>query len=138
MTDLAAFNKQINRFLQESEIDFITFQKKVSFEIFAGVIKKTPVRTGWAQNSWNISVGSVDLTVTPEPEGGAANLAPLFTTLAKVQDIRVDRVGQIIYISNNLSYILPLEEGSSDRAPNGMVKVTISEVQSQVNSLLRR
>lgn len=136
MTDLATFNKQINRFLQESEIDFITFQKKVSFEIFAGVIKKTPVRTGWAQNSWNISVGSVDTSVPAEPEGNASPAA--FGALAKMQGVRLSKVGQIVYISNNLSYILPLEEGSSDRAPNGMVKVTISEVQSQVNSLLRR
>lgn len=136
MSDVTTFNRQLDRFLKDAGIEFVQFQKKVSFEIFAGVVKKTPVRTGWAQNNWNIAVGRVDLTVTPEPLGAASSGG--FDALRKMEDVDIDRIGETVYISNNLPYIVYLEEGSSDRAPNGMVRVTVAEVQTQVNSLLRR
>ncbi len=135
MADLATFNRQLDRFLEQTGIDFVTFQKKVSFDIFRGVVQKTPVDTGWAQNNWNISVGSVDLTVTPKPEGSGSPGG--FDALRKMEDVDIDRVGEIVYISNNLGYITYLEQGSSDRAPNGMVRVTVAEVETNVNTLLR-
>ncbi len=42
-----------------------------------------------------------------------------------------------IYITNNLPYISKLENGSSKQAPNGMVNLTMNEVQRSVANVVR-
>ena len=44
------------------------------------------------------------------------------------------QLGQKLYITNNLPYAERIEDGYSQQAPAGMVKVTINEFDSIVNS----
>jgi len=41
-------------------------------------------------------------------------------------------LGKKTYISNNLPYAIPIEDGHSKQAPTGMVKVTVAEFGSIV------
>jgi hypothetical protein len=43
-------------------------------------------------------------------------------------------LGEAIYLANNAPYIELLEAGRSNKAPNGMVEVTIVEVLEELNS----
>ena len=40
--------------------------------------------------------------------------------------------GDVIYLTNNLPYAVPLEEGYSKQAPAGMVALTVQDFQSVV------
>ena len=48
---------------------------------------------------------------------------------------RITGKGDVIYITNNVDYINELDKGTSQQAPNGMVSLTINEVQAQLKAL---
>lgn len=102
------------------------FKRAVGLQLLAGVVQKTPVDTGRARANWQVSTGAPagGLIEGVDPSGGEA-IARGAAALAQVQP------GETIYISNNLPYILPLENGHSRQAPAGMVALTLAEIQSQ-------
>lgn len=79
----------------------------------------TPIRTGRASASWNVSTNTPDLTQRDEnyndPEG-----APY------AGRVTLDNVGpeDAIIISNSVSYIDLLNSGSSTKAPAGFVEAS--------------
>jgi hypothetical protein len=48
------------------------------------------------------------------------------------------QLGQRLFITNNLPYAQRIEDGYSQQAPAGMVKVTINEFDSIVNSAVNK
>jgi hypothetical protein len=104
----------------------IRVQQKIAFQLLEGIINMNPVLTGRARGNWQVSIGSPSETImmTNWPSAGeaiqrgAATISSL-TTLGA------------IYLVNNLPYIVPLEQGTSKQAPQGMVQVTLDRVSSQ-------
>ena len=92
------------------------------------LILTTPVDTGRARGNWNVSVGRVDTRVReinfPDQNGA------LSEGQAQLQAWRLG--GGIIFIANSLPYILPLENGSSAKAPNGMMQHALLAARQQV------
>lgn len=128
--DLDKFSKQVG-------IDYHTLLKRVVFDIFGRIVEKTPVDTGRARASWNISIGKPDPSVAPEGQQPALNRlsaeAKAGAALATLTERGVLDVP--IFISNNLPYILELENGHSKQAPEGMVALSIEEVDLKMNTL---
>ena len=113
--DMAKFSKQ-------TEINLETVVKRVSFDVYNKAKQNTPVDTGRARGSWNISEEYADLSTLPEGE------YPTGTTNAVGSISGKDEV----HISNNLEYINALDEGRSRQAPSGMVDVTIAQVEAEL------
>jgi len=97
--------------------------RKVALDALARLIEKTPVDEGRARGNWQLAIGTI-------PRG---EIRPL------TGDVLIDEAnkrlaeyepGEIVNITNNVPYIIPLENGHSGQAPNGMVKVTIAELQA--------
>ena len=102
----------------ETSVDEIT--RKIALIAYDGITKKTPVDTGRARGNWNFSVGSPDSTI----DENATKIKP--AKLKKGDGL------EDIYITNNLPYIKRLEDGHSKiKAPKGMVKVTLAEINNQ-------
>ena len=105
---------------------FILFQKKIAFELLNRVTFKTPVDTGRARANWQVEVDQIPSGVVDKTDkGGSSTLnngAAAIGTL-KPGDFKV------VFIANNLPYIVPLENGSSQQAPQGMLAVSIEEVE---------
>lgn len=80
----------------------------------------TPVDTGRARGNWIASIGSPQRGIKNPDKSGRATIA-LAQTVAK--GYRVG--GNGIFSTNNVAYILKLENGSSKQAPNGMAKLAI-------------
>lgn len=97
-----------------------------AYELGSRFKERTPVDTGFAKNSWIISLSS-DSFGTP----GANNLD---AHMAAVNHIKL---GKTIYINNGADYIAALENGHSQQAPQGMVAVTLPEVSGIVNDQIR-
>lgn len=94
------------------------------------LVLETPVDTGRARSNWQVSLGSA-ITSEREPfspgqglgKGEGRNAAG---ALEQAQErIGARQSGQDIYITNNVGYIGPLNDGSSAQAPAGFVEAAI-------------
>lgn len=91
------------------EKDIAKAMKSISLKVLASVVKKTPVDTGMAKNSWNLSEGKIDTSLNN-----------------KVRDEISGK--KDIYLTNSVDYIMKLENGYSKQAPKGMVALTVNEL----------
>lgn len=94
------------------------------------LILTTPVDTGRARGNWNVAVGHIDSGVRlldfPDPSAAQSEAQAAIAPW---------RLGDgAIFIANSLPYIMPLENGSSAQAPNGMVQHAMLAARQQVNS----
>lgn len=97
--------------------------RKVVLDLLRKVTLRTPVDTGRARANWNVALESPDPRVTEDTDPtGSDAITDAEAVLSRAE------AGGKIYITNNLVYIVPLEEGSSsDQAPRGMVAVSLRE-----------
>lgn len=126
--DIHHFNVAIDAFAKKVGLAAQTVQKRVAFDLFGRIIRKTPVDTGRARASWTISAGQPDRSV--QPDGQQTYPAPQPVGALAVQP------GQAIYITNNLPYVGELERGHSKQAPAGMVALSIEEVNVAMSKLV--
>jgi len=134
---LFKFNRDLQAFAKSLDIDITKVVKKIGFDLFRRIIVKTPWKTGRARASWTIAVNEPDRTVMPEgnyrvaqsnPEGMAS--AKGNAALAKLQPY------EPVWISNNLPYIEALEQGHSQKAPEGMVGLAIQETERELDTAI--
>lgn len=98
-------------------------------EVDARLKTKSPVLSGRFRASWTISVGQIDTSVAPEvPAGG--------TVAVPEPRIPAINVGATYFHANSLPYARRLEYGWSNKAPNGMVRLTAQEVPSIIAALV--
>lgn len=95
-----------------------------------------PVDTGWARANWAMSIGTPGTGVigTYPGKGVKSSVAPIFD-LASV--LSQAKPFGIIWIYNNVPYILALEDGHSSQAPTGMVEGALNDIQTFINTGLK-
>lgn len=130
-TNLPQFNVDLDKFARNLRIDTVTLVKKVGFDLFSSIVRRTPVDTGWARANWFMTVSFPDYTSQPagprqayKGGGGGAQAqatARANRTIGEYQSL------ESLWIQNNTPYIAMLESGSSQQAPSGMVAVTLLE-----------
>jgi hypothetical protein len=137
-TNLDQFKVKLKDFETLTEQEQIKLLKKVAFQVLTGVVEKTPVDTGRARGNWQVSItaGAGNATITRLDDSGEAEAhLPPGTSSAIDAGLAVlagVKPFSTIVIYNNVEYIVALEHGHSKRqAPQGMVAVTIAEVESQ-------
>lgn len=129
--DAFKFEADLEKFAKQLDIDIVTVVKKLSFDIFEGVVRRTPVDSGRARASWIMSLDEPSDEVAIE--GNRSEDQATQEALAnKLPDIT--NLSQPINVTNNLPYIEPLEFGSSEQAPTGMVRVTLAEVEAELKT----
>ena len=104
--------------------------KKIALDIVANLSRApqeggTPVDTGWARANWlaTVSVSSKDVAGTAENVSAAVSEQQ--AGLGRLLAYRL--AAGPVFISNNVPYILRLNEGSSAQAPAGFVQKAIQE-----------
>lgn len=102
--------------------------KKVSIDVLAKVVQRSPVDTGRFRGNWVMSVASPNITTkdVTDKSGDA-------TISHESANLQAFKLGESVYIMNSLPYSLRLENGYSQQAPGGMVKLTIAEFQPLVD-----
>lgn len=88
----------------------------LGLQIQKGITLKTPVDTGRARANWFMA------------EGAAIEASSLEKTPRTYARGDFQGKGAVIFITNSLPYIVPLEYGHSKQAPAGMVRVTLAEI----------
>lgn len=109
---------------------------RLSTNTTAELIERTPVDTGWARANWVPAIGQ-PFDENQEAISRAAREAAVpsqgarqETATAGLLRYRLRRGS--VFISNNVPYIVALNEGSSDQAPAGFVQ---DAIQAGVRSL---
>ena len=113
--------------------------KKLTLDAVANLVKApseggTPVDTGWARANWFANVGVPTTETAGDPEDVAAATAQQQQAgLGSVLAYKL--VAGPVFISNNVPYILRLNEGSSKQAPAGFVQKAIQLAVTQLRSV---
>ena len=94
---------------------------ELSKKIFDGIVSRTPVETGSLRASWRASLNQPDMSKTT---GGTAE-APLAPPIFPLSQIPLYAK---VFISNGQKYVMPIEYGWSQKAPQGMVRVTLASL----------
>ena len=137
MSGIRGFEKALNVFAKGIGIGVETVIKKVSLQVFTGVVKKTPVDKGRARASWVIGVERptssppISKNKTFSPSEATAQASLELTKLSKVKP------WSTVFVSNSVPYIERLEDGYSEQArdPDGMVAVTLAEVERDIKRI---
>lgn len=127
------FELQIAKFVEKAKGNCDLVVRKVALEMFKRVIQKSPVDTGRFKSNWQAAIGSIPGgTITPEVDKkGYYNFGPAVAAVnAKALQAKA---GDVIYLVNNVHYARRLEYGWSMQAPNGMVRLSISEWNTAVS-----
>lgn len=107
--------------------------KKIALDVTANLIETTPVDTGWARANWVPSIGVENRRpALANPEGPDVATAAARQGTGKAEIVTGYFLGRgKIFISNNVPYIVRLNEGSSQQAPAGFVQAAIRKAVTQ-------
>lgn len=127
-----SFKVQVDRWIAKAKARTDIAVRAVSLEALTRVTTRTPVDTGFARAQWSVSRNAPKAGSGGVDPSGAATIAAGAATIESV------RAGDRVYITNNAPYINRLEWGHSQQAPNGMVRLTVRELQQMVNAAVVR
>ena len=105
--------------------------KKLVLDIVANLQRPgadggTPVDTGWARANWIPNIGSPAKGTAGSREQAEAGQLPSDSATGVAKVVTSYRLSQgPVHITNNVPYILPLNEGSSKQAPRGFVQQAV-------------
>lgn len=149
MTGTQTFEADIGAFAKLLERRVDTVLQRIALDLMGRIILRTPVDTGRARSSWDLSIGAPSEWVPPEREGkGKKTVAGQTFTMNANAGGSVDAKAlatatgitatQPVFIVSNLDYIEALENGHSKQAPVGMVVISLAEVESEIELLLEK
>lgn len=108
----------MSKFLVELRQDIKRMQQQMNFvwkhsvsTAFNQTVMMTPVDKGIAKASWLI---------------GYSDNGEIGSSVLSVKPSDIPNIGSNFLLYSNIDYMKYLEDGSSDQAPSGMVKVTVS------------
>ena len=110
----------------------IIFQK-IAIELDTAVVLGTPVDEGRARGNWFPSINTPSSEVTDAVDKDGSRSVNAATSTASTA-----RLGETVWLTNNLPYILPLENGWSGQAPEGMVDINLNAVQAKYGGRIER
>ncbi len=138
-TTPAQFGRELDTFAKQTDLDHS--ELVVRFALLAGgrMVMRTPYDTGRARASWNASLDKANRKTERKrakfPQyADPQNALKLFQEeFASTLHGYLARTGAKppIYIVNRLRYVPFLERGTSKKAPQGMVRITLAEMESK-------
>ncbi|WP_304736513.1 hypothetical protein [uncultured Desulfovibrio sp.] len=152
-TSTAQLQATLNELAELSVSEMRAMVAKAIFDGFTRLVETTPKDTGRAQAGWQIgtdtSVLDVEPPVVKRPEGknkgkkdgkkaGGNDILPEYAAMirATLQQTPVALTpADVIYIVNNVEYIMMLEAGWSRQAPHGFIGNFLSTLQRELNML---
>lgn len=100
-------------------------KQAAALELFSSVILATPVDTGRARGNWQCSTDRPNLTTTDKQDKSGRE-----TIRNMINKVNSSELESSLYLTNNLPYAVPLENGSSKQAPQGMVRKNLARIKA--------
>lgn len=141
VTNFREFNQELIDFAEKLvPAQANQFFRLVALKILRGVVLKTPVDTGRARGNWQVAINTEPTAVlskkdasSPKHKVGESPIAGAGEETVKdgVSDISKAVIGDTIFITNNVPYVLYLEEGTDKIPPQKMLAHTLQEVEAE-------
>lgn len=129
--DIRSFEADLAKFGKKIGVNLATVQKRITFDMHGRITQRNPVDTGFSRASWDVTVGEPVTVAPPQPsEGQAIEPVDISAGIAAIDGTKPS------FVSSAVHYLKYLEEGSSDQAPLGMVRITVAEVQAEIATYL--
>lgn len=102
-------------------------QRKIISEFLQGVVLASPVDTGAFRGNNLVSIGSVDVRydLNKVDKVGGQTIAE-----GNIKVLQA-KIGDLVYVQNNLPYSIALENGHSEQASAGIYALTFQRVTSK-------
>ncbi|RQO83488.1 HK97 gp10 family phage protein [Acidovorax sp. FJL06] len=114
------FAANLNKLCERAGDKAALVVRRAALELQSGMIERSPVDTGRFKGNWQCGIGSLNAaTNSAADSSGQGALGRTATTLQGWTP------GQTIVLSNSLPYAKRLENGWSQQAPSGMVRLTV-------------
>lgn len=123
--NIAEIQRDVAAAIEAVEASVSVVKRKIAFQLLRDLIRATPRDTGRAQNAWSLTAGEPSDYVPPE-DGSYPTPDPGNMIVA----LRDDEPFGVIWIVNNVVYIVALDEGSSTQAPAGMTIIALANLRS--------
>ena len=143
-----SFSGDIKRFNKKTEKNISRTFRGTALSLFSKVILRTPVGNtslwktkyppkgyvgGRLRGNWQAQINSpASGELDVKDDKGGKTIAKASGVIGKF------KIGDSIFLVNNLPYAEPAENGRSTQAPSGMVKVTIAEFNRTVQAQARK
>lgn len=127
LKSFSQFNKIVKKVFESNAVNF---QQDFTSMTGGEIAEKTPIKTGKATGNWTGSINSSN-TTDKRIFDRSISASP---TKKKIQfQVSKSKLGDDLYISNGVKgaddgggYIIQLEHGKSNQAPNGMALITVA------------
>ncbi|MGB1066170.1 MAG: HK97 gp10 family phage protein [Paracoccaceae bacterium] len=127
------FTLQLNKEIADTEEKIEDAIALIALDSLRGVVRKSPVDTGRFRGNWIVSKNAANTTSSQVTD---KNGGQTITKGSGVIDTFKMNADSRIIIQNNLPYANRLENGWSKQAPNGMVALTVAEMQRKYRNVL--
>lgn len=126
--NFAAFNQELIDFSEKLvPVKAAQFFRLVALKILRGVVLKTPVDTGRARGNWQAAVNSEPTAeINRQDKEGESTIEEGGKSIANAV------IGDTIFITNNVPYVLYLEEGTDKMPPQKMLAHTLQEIEAEL------
>lgn len=112
------FALDVGKFALDANEALETVVKRVEIEIFSRILFRSPVDTGRFRGNWFVDQRKVTNDVDKSGE---------ITVARMTEAVNASQVGGVTSYINSLPYSERLEFGYSQKAPEGVVRITVAE-----------
>ena len=119
-----SFSDSLAKYCKAAGDQIDTVVRKTAIDLQASMIEKSPVDTGRFKSNWQCGIGVINSDASAAPNADAQG-----RTVAVLQGYKP---GNTIWLTNSLPYAKRLENGWSQQAPAGMVRLTMQDFQQAV------
>lgn len=119
MPRVSGVNQTIRRIRREWQSEVSQGLRKVGLEALNGVTNMSPVKSGRFRANWMLDI---------RPSNTIPHDKPPFPQRAAMPIPPASRVKTELWLLNNVAYAKPLERGSSQQAPQGVVRPTLNRL----------
>lgn len=119
-----SFSDSLAKYCKAAGDQIDTVVRKTAIDLQASMIEKSPVDTGRFKSNWKCGIGAINSDASAAPNADAQG-----RTVAVLQGYKP---GNTIWLTNSLPYAKRLENGWSQQAPAGMVRLTMQDFQQAV------
>ena len=129
---MGQFANDLNKFTKKTETVASEVCRKIALDVFRRIVRRSPVDTGRFRGNNQISLNELPVNSVLEfDKRGAATI--------RIGDQTVQRfkLGDTIFIYNNVAYALPLEYGRSKQAPQGVYRISFQDMIAHLKKIAR-
>ncbi len=127
---LDAFARRMRKRANNVPLQVNKVKRRAALAVDQALVLGTPVDTGTARSNWIVSLDEAtertQEAYSPLEDGDMGETANAQAALAQGKDVIARaKPHQDIHLTNNLPYIVPLNEGSSAQAPAAFVEEAV-------------